>query len=294
MKQWKLGWVMWMVSGSLYAAPLPVVASFSILGDVAQQIGGERVAVDVLVGADQDSHAYHMTAADVQKIRAAKLVLVNGLGLENAELKRAAVQNNIPYVEAAAGISAVSVSDVHAHEGHGHDQQDPHVWNDPLRMFKYAANIANAFSRVDPAGKSYYQRQLQAYQQQLKQLHIDAVMQFSAIPKQKRTVLTGHDSFGYMGKRYGIRFIAPQGMSTETEPSAKEVAAIIRQIKGEQVRAVFAENIKDDRMVKRIAAETGVQVQGKLYSDALSQSGAGKTYLEMYRYNIRMLGKAMQ
>lgn len=298
MKHWKLGVLAVAFSGSLYAAPLPVVASFSILGDVAGQIGGDRVKVQTIIGADDDAHAYHMTAADVQKLRASKLVLLNGLGLEKTEFKRAVVQNKIPFAEAAAGIAPLKAADEHDHHHDGHDHDhgefDPHVWNDPVRMFVYAANVADALTKADPEGKAYYQQRLAAYQGELKKLHIEASRQFAAIPKAKRKVLTGHDSFGYMGKRYDIQFIAPQGVSTEAEPSAKQVAAIIRQIKREGVKAVFAENIKDDRMVQRIAQETGANVQGKLYSDALSKSGEGRTYLGMYRYNVRMMGEAMK
>ena len=299
MKQWKLGLIAACCSGSLYAAPMAVVASFSILGDVTQQIGGERVKVTTLVGADQDAHAYHMTAGDVQKIRAAKLVLLNGLGLEKAEFKRAVEQNKIPYAAVSDGVSTLKMTEEHDnhhsdHKGHNHSDLDPHVWHDPLRMFTYAANVANALIKVDPQGKAYYLQRLITYHGELKNLHIYASQQFNAVPKSKRKVLTGHGAFGYMGKRYDIQFIAPQGLNTEAEPSARAVAAIIRQIRQEGIKAVFVENIKDDRMVKRIAAETGIKVQGKLYSDALSQKGEGKTYLDMYRYNVRVLSAAMK
>lgn len=287
-------------SGSLSAAGMPVVASFSILGDVTKQLGGERVSVSTLVGADADAHAYRLTGSDVKKIASAKLVLLNGLGLEKADIVRSVKQNKVAYAEAASGISPLKndPNTPHHHAGHDHDhdhgEHDPHVWHDPVLMQKYAANITRALIQVDPEGKSYYQQRFQAYSAQLKQLDAYARKQFSAIPAAHRKVLTGHHSFAYLGKRYQVSFVAPQGVSTETEPSAKAVAAIIRQIKQQGLKAVFTENIKDGRMVERIAQETGVKVGGKLYSDALSRGAPAQTYADLFRYNVRTMAAAMK
>ena len=298
MKHWKLGIIAAAFSGSLLAAPMPVVASFSILGDVTQQIGGERVAVQILVGADQDAHVYQLNSGDIRKIRAAKLVLVNGLGFEKAELARAVQQSKVPMAVASQGIKPMAAADDHGHShgGHNHDHgtEDPHVWNDPVLMQTYAQNVANALIKADPAGKSHYQQRLKNYQTELGQLNTWAAQSFNAIPAAQRKVLTGHDAFGYLGKRYNIQFIAPQGVSTEAEPSARQVAAIIRQIKQQGIKAVFSENIKDSRMVDRIAKETGVKVQGKLYSDALSKTAPANTYVGMFRHNVTALSNAMK
>lgn len=305
MKHWKLGVVAALLTGAAYAAPLPVVTSFSILGDVAKQVGGERVTVQNLVGANQDSHAYHMTSGDIKKIRSAKLVLLNGLGLEGADVQRAVKQSKVAYAEATKGITALKASEEghhhhhhdgeegHEHHHHDHGEFDPHVWTDPVLMTTYAKNVGDALIKADPAGKAYYQQRLNAYQGQLKKLHADAQAAFNAVPADKRKVLTGHDAFSYMAKRYNISFISPQGVSSAAEPSAKQVASIIRQIKREGVKAVFAENIKDSRMVDRIAKETGVRVSGKLYSDALGGAPAN-TYIGMYRYNVKALTDAMK
>ena len=298
MKHWKLGIIAAAFSGSLLAAPMPVVASFSILGDVTQQIGGERVAVQTLVGADQDAHVYQLNSGDIRKIRAAKLVLVNGLGFEKAELARAVQQSKVPMAVASQGIKPMAAADDHGHShgGHNHDHgtEDPHVWNDPVLMQTYAQNVANALIKADPAGKSHYQQRLKNYQTELGQLNTWAAQSFNAIPAAQRKVLTGHDAFGYLGKRYNIQFIAPQGVSTEAEPSARQVAAIIRQIKQQGIKAVFSENIKDSRMVDRIAKETGVKVQGKLCSDALSKTAPANTYVGMFRHNVTALSNAMK
>ena len=298
MKHWKLGIIAAAFSGSLLAAPMPVVASFSILGDITQQIGGERVAVQILVGADQDAHVHQLNSGDIRKIRAAKLVLVNGLGFEKAELARAVKQSKVPMAVASQGIKPMAAADNHdhGHGGHNHDHgtDDPHVWNDPVLMQTYAQNVANALIKADPAGKSHYQQRLKNYQAELSRLNTWAAQSFNAIPATQRKVLTGHDAFGYLGKRYHIQFIAPQGVNTAAEPSARQVAAIIRQIKQQGIKAVFSENIKDSRMVDRIAKETGVKVQGKLYSDALSKAAPANTYVGMFRHNVTALSNAMK
>mgnify|MGYP002662397875 FL=1 len=293
MKHWKPAAIAALWSGALYAAPMPVVASFSILGDVAQQIGGERVAVQNLVGANQDAHAYNLTSGDIKKIREARLVLLNGLGLEKAELQRAVKQSKVASAEATAGIKPLAADEHHHEHNHGHDHDhgefDPHVWNDPVLMQRYAANVAIALIKADPAGSRYYQQRFKDYQNVLNQLNNYANQQFGAVAPAKRKVLTGHDSFAYLGKRYQVKFISPQGVSSEAEPSARQIAAIIRQIKAENVKAVFTENIKDGRMIARIAKETGVKVSGGLYADALSSSAPAGTYADIFRYNVRVM-----
>ena len=298
MKHWKPAVIAALWSGALYAAPMPVVASFSILGDVAQQIGGERVAVQSLVGANQDAHAYNLTSGDIKKIREARLVLLNGLGLEKAELQRAVKQSKVASAEATAGIKPLAADEHHHEHGHDHDHDhgefDPHVWNDPVLMQRYAANVAIALIKADPAGSRYYQQRFKDYQHVLNQLNNYANQQFGAVAPAKRKVLTGHDSFAYLGKRYQVKFISPQGVSSEAEPSARQITAIIRQIKAENVKAVFTENIKDGRMIARIAKETGVKVSGGLYADALSSGAPAGTYADMFRYNVRVMSEAMK
>ena len=298
MKHWKLAVIAALWSGALYAAPMPVVVSFSILGDVAQQIGGERVVVQSLVGANQDAHAYNLTSGDIKKIREARLVLLNGLGLEKAELQRAVKQSKVASAEATAGIKPLAADEHHHEHGHDHDHDhgefDPHVWNDPVLMQRYAANVAIALIKADPAGSRYYQQRFKDYQNVLNQLNNYANQQFGAVAPAKRKVLTGHDSFAYLGKRYQVKFISPQGVSSEAEPSARQIAAIIRQIKAENVKAVFTENIKDGRMIERIAKETGVKVSGRLYADALSSGAPAGTYADMFRYNVRVMSEAMK
>ena len=190
MKHWKLSLCALLVAGSVSAEPLNVVSSFSILGDVAKQIGGDKVAVTNLVGPDQDSHVYNITSGDIKKIRSAKLVLLNGLGFESGEMTRAVKQSKVNYAEAAAGIKAMTADHDHGHDhgGHNHDhgRYDPHVWSDPSLMPKYAANVAEALIKADPQNKTYYSQRLQSYTKELQQLDTYAKTQFDRIPAARR------------------------------------------------------------------------------------------------------------
>lgn len=286
------------LAGFAVAAPMPVVASFSILGDIAKQVGGERVAVTQLVGADQDAHVYQLTPKDIRTLGQAKLVLLNGLGFEGAQLERVVKQGTAPYAMVTKGIKPLSAK---AHDDHDHDHNhnhgglDPHVWHDPVLMQAYAANVAKALTFADPQGKAYYQQRLTAYQNRLKELNLWAVAQFKPIPVAQRKVLTAHGAFAYLGKRYQVEFVAPQGVSTESEASAKTVANIIRQVKRDHIKAVFVENIKDKRLIERLSRETGVKVQGALYSDALSgPKGPAPTYIDLMQHNIRLLASGLK
>lgn len=275
----------------LQAAPLPVITSFSILGDVTRQIGGERVQVRSLIGNDQDAHMYQLVSKDLRDMRSARLILLNGLGLEPLSLQRAAQQSRVPLATVTQGIQPLMMAD----DGHDHHQHtDPHIWNDPVLMQTYARNVAGALIKVDPQGKAYYQKRLAAYQRQLAELNNWATKIFNTVQADKRKVLTGHDAFAYMAKRYSIQFIAPQGVSTEAEPSARQVAAIISQIRREHIKAIFIENIKNPKMVQRIASETQTKISGRLYSDALSNGAPAATYIDMFRFNVNALAAAMK
>lgn len=294
------------------AEPVPVTASFSILGDVAREIGAERVQVSEIIGADEDAHAYRMTPQDVRQIRSAKLVLMNGLGFEPTEFDRAVRAAKVQFAYAAQGIEARK-NDDDGHDEHGHDEHDghdhhgehghhdyhdhgeydPHVWLDPVLMKTYAENVADALSQADPAGKEHYQARLKDYQKKLDELHHWAQIQLDGVPPAARKILTAHDAFGYFGARYQIEFIAPQGISSESEPSARGLAEVIRQVKRDNIRVIFAENIKNPRMIDRLTRETGVKLSGKLYSDALSAADA-PTYLQMMRFNIDAVSRALK
>jgi zinc/manganese transport system substrate-binding protein len=295
------------VAPAAAAERLPVVASFSILGDLVRQVGGDRLDVAVLVGPDGDAHTYQPTPGDARRIAGATLVFVNGLGFEGwmPRLVEAAGAS-VPVVEAAARVAAkvaaheddaAATDDGHgrdAVDGHDHGGPDPHVWQSVGNARLMVETIRDALVERDPEGAALYRSNAAAYLAALAALDQDIRRAVAAIPEDRRRIITSHDAFAYFARAYGITFIAPQGVSTEAEASARAVAAIIRQIRAEQIPAVFVETISDPRLIRQIAEETGARIGGKLYSDALSrpEEGAG-TYINMMRHNIRELAGAL-
>lgn len=282
------------------AQKLPVVASFSILGDVVQQIGGDRVEVRTLVGPDQDAHVFQPRPQDVKTLAAARLFVVNGLGFEGwmPRMSKATGYKGTTLV-ASEGIKPLKSEEDekehdHDHAGHDHGNFDPHVWNNPQNVRVWTRNIAASLSKLDPEGRGYYAQRAAAYDKQLADLDRWAAQTFGQLPVTKRKVITGHDAFGYLARRYQITFHAPQGLSTESEASAKQVAGLIRQIKASGIKAVFVENISDRRLVDQIARESGASVDGKLYSDALSRDAAARSYTSLFRHNVEQLSAGMK
>ncbi|MGX1789433.1 metal ABC transporter substrate-binding protein [Bosea sp. NPDC055332] len=271
---------------------LPVVASFSILGDFVREIGGDRVAVTLLVGPDGDAHVYSPTPADAKTVAGAKLVVVNGLKFEGW-LTRLVKSSGTKATVATAttGITPLKMADDH---GHAHGGEDPHAWQSVANAKLYVGNVRDALVAADPAGKAAYEANATAYLAKLDALEAEIKATVARIPVDRRKAITSHDAFGYFAKAYGIAFIAPQGVSTEAEASAKDVARIIRQIKAEKVPAVFLENITNPRLAEQIARESGAKIGGRLYSDALSAAdGPAGTYIAMMKHNISQIEKAL-
>jgi zinc/manganese transport system substrate-binding protein len=272
------------------ADKLPVVASFSILGDLVAIVGGDRVAVTTLVAADSDAHIFEPKPADVKSIVQSKLFVVNGLGFEPwaAKLAQSAGYKGETVV-AAQGIQPLSMVD------DGKKSQDPHAWQNPRNVITYVRNIAAALSKLDPAGAAQFKGASEAYVKELEALDTWATAQFAALPPAKRKVITSHDAFGYFAAQYKVTFLAPQGMSTESEPSAKQVAQLIRQINTEKIKAVFVENMTNPKLLAQLAKDAGAVPGGTLYADALSAAGQpGASYLQMMRHNVTQLAEGMK
>lgn len=274
---------------------LPVVASFSILADLVQQVGGERVAVTTLVGPGGDAHVYQPKVADGRKLAEAKVVFANGLGFEGwmGRLVKAS-GTKAPLVTVSAGISALKAEDGDHDHKHDHGKLDPHAWQSVANVKVYVANIRDALIVADPAGKAIYEANTVAYLVQLEALDKDIRDTIAHVPADRRRIITSHDAFAYFKRAYGLDFVAPQGVSTEAEASAKDVARIITQIKTEKIPAVFLENISDPRLAKRIADETGAKIGGTLFSDALTDDkGPAPSYIDMMRHNLRAFAAAL-
>ena len=281
------------------ADKLPVVASFSILGDLVRVVGGDRVAVTTLVGPDEDAHVFEPKPADAKALLAAKLVVTNGLGFEpwaGKLIKSAGYKGHT--VVAAKGVKARHMEEEKGHgthAGHAHEELDPHAWQNPNNVVFYVRNIAAGLSQVDAAGASIYQANAEAYVQELQALDAWAKAQIATIAQAKRKVITSHDAFGYFAAQYGVQFLAPQGINTETEPSAKQVAQLIKQIQREKIRAVFMENMGNPKLIAQLSKDAGVTLGASLYADALSPAGQpGATYLQMLRHNVTQLVAGMR
>jgi zinc/manganese transport system substrate-binding protein len=269
---------------------LNVVATFSILADLVKNVGGDRVEVKSLVGPNGDAHVYQPTPSDAKTLADAQVVFVNGLGFEgwiNRLVKASGTK-------AAMVTATKGVKPRKADDDHGHGDADPHAWQSVANAKIYAGNVRDALVVADPAGKSAYEANATAYLAKLDALDAEVKGAIDKIPAARRKIITTHDAFGYFGVAYGVAFIAPQGVSTESEVSAKDVAKIINQIRKQKIPAVFLENVTDERLLKRIADEGGARIGGTLYSDALTdEKGPAPTYLDMMRHNVRQLATAL-
>jgi zinc/manganese transport system substrate-binding protein len=262
-----------------------VVASFSIIGDFAKNVGGERVDVTTLVGPDGDVHVYTPAPSDAKKIADAKLLVINGLGLEGW-LPR--------LLQASGGKAPISVATRGIAPLKSGSDADPHAWQSVVNAKIYVRNIRDALVVADPGDAGLFRANAQSYLAKLDALDRDVREAVAQIPQNRRKVISTHNAFGYFAAAYGIEFIAPLGVSTESEASARDIAGIITEVKAAKIPAVFLENISDPRLMQRISAETGARIGGTLYSDSLTgEKGDAPTYIDMVRHNIKALTSAL-
>ncbi len=280
------------VSGSVTArvyAPIDVVATFSILGDMVRQVGGDRVRVTTLVGPDGDAHVYRPTPADARAVAGTGLLVVNGLGFEgwiDRLTEASGYKGRI--VTATAGVEPRRMAD------NDQGEIDPHAWQSLANTRIYVRNIADGLAAIDPAGAEIYRGNAARYMEEIDAVDAQVREAVDSLPVERRKVVTSHDAFGYLSAAYGIEFHAPVGFSTEAEASAGDVARLIRQINREKIPAVFVDNISDRRLLDQIVRETGARIGGTLYSDALSkEDGPAGTHLGMMLHNIRTLVAAL-
>lgn len=275
---------------SVAAKTLNVVASFTILADITEQVGGEHVSVTSLVGPDGDPHTFEPSPRDSVALNKADVVVVNGLGLEgwlDRLIKASGFKGEL--VVASSGINSLSMQE------DGETITDPHAWNSAKNGALYAKNIMVALKKADPEDAEKIQSKGEEYIQELDKLDSLTRQTFASIPKEKRKVLTSHDAFGYFSKEYGVTFLSPIGYSTEEEASAANMAALIKQIKEQHIKTYFMENQTDPRLVKQIASATGAEPGGELYPEALSKAdGPASTYLAAFKHNVTILSDSMK
>ncbi|MGO9580814.1 MAG: metal ABC transporter solute-binding protein, Zn/Mn family [Desulfobaccales bacterium] len=273
-----------------------VIASFSILGDMVKNVGGDQVEVTALVGPNGDAHVYEPTPNDAKAVAAADLVVVNGLGMEgwmDRLIKTSGYKG--PIVVATKGIKPREMTAEEEPGAKPEHKIDPHAWQNLANGQSYVDNITKGLSAVDPAGASIYKANAKAYKAKLAELDKWVKTEFAGIPRPKRRMITSHDAFGYFGAAYGITILSPVGFSTESEAAAGDIAKLINQIRKEKITAVFIENVSDPRLVEQIGKESGVTLGGELYSDALSKpEGPAPTYIDMFKNNVPKIVAAMR
>lgn len=275
----------WPGGGAAAADPLRVVVSFSILADMVGQIGAGDTAVASLIGPDADAHVFEPSPREARLLARAQLVIVNGLGLEGwlTRLVQSA-QYRGSVVVATEGILPLAKMGA----------PDPHAWQDVQNAIVYAGNIAQALAQADPDHADAYRRRAGRYEAALAALDHRVHDELAAVPAGRRRVITTHDAFAYYGRAYGVAFMAPEGVSTDSEPSAQAIAGLIRQIRREHTSALFLENISDPRLMQALARETGATLGPPLYSDALSRpDGPAPSYIRMIEYNTAALKAGM-
>ena len=279
-----------LVASPAAAAPIEAVASFSILGDMVKEVGGDRVHVTTIVGPNADTHVYEPKPSDAAAVAKAQIFFVNGLGFEGW-MDRFVQSTGYagPLIVASQGIKSHNFVD------DGETVTDPHAWQSLQNGILYVDNISKGLCGIDADGCAAYQANAKAYEAQISALDAEVKAAIAQVPEGKRKVITTHDAFLYFGEEYGVQFLAPVGISTDAEPAARDVAKLIVQIRSEGVSALFIENMSDGRLIQQIADETGVKMGGELYADALSEPDQGApTYLDIFRHNVGQLVPAME
>lgn len=291
----------------IIAAPLKVVTSFSILNDLVQQVGGDKVEAVTIVGPESDAHSFEPRPSDAKSLQDADLLIINGVQFEAWLPKLTQAAGYVgEIIEASDGVPlrAYEAEEAHDHEaaddhdhehpGHEHGVFDPHAWQSLEHAQLYVHNICDALVRIDPENKLYYQQRTAEYEKSMRKLHAELLAKFEKLPAHKRSVVSSHDAFSYLGQAYGINFLSLLGASNQAEPSAKELADLITYMRTNQVQAVFVENISSPKLIEQIARETGAIVGKHLYSDALAKSPhPAATYLGMMQWNAEALLEAL-
>ena len=274
-----------MMSASPSWAKLDVVASFSILGDMVEQVAGDKATVTTIVGPDADAHLYQPNTGDAVAVAEADLVIINGMGFETWSAQLIETSGTKSAVAVATdGITPLLVD----------GEVDPHAWNSLENGLVYVNNIEADLSAASPADAATFRANADAYRAKLNALHNRALADIAKLPEQKRVVVTAHDAFGYLETAYGLTFLAPQGIDTDAEPSAKELAELIAFLNETGAGALFVENIANADLIAQISSETGINIGGRIYSDALSVKGSPATsYLAMFTHNLELLTKTL-
>ncbi len=282
-----------LISGSAIAAPIKVVTSFSMLEDLVQNLGGKLVSLTNFVPRNGDAHSYQPSTQDVRALGDAKIVFMNGLGLEGWFEKLA--QNAASQAEIVTLSSGIKTQNISVGEQTG--ETDPHLWWNLQNAIAYTKKIALTLENADPKNLSAYQKNASSYIKTLSKLDAWAKLEVQKIPSNNRVLVTNHDALGYFATRYGFKILGtviPSG-GTEREPSAKEIAKLIDAIKANNIRAIFIENTLNPKLANTISSDTGVKIAPPLYTDSLGAIGSsGESFIKAFRYNVNTIVNALK
>ena len=277
-----LALVLLLAAGPAWAETrLKAVATFSILADFVAEVGGDKVEVSTIVGPDTDVHTYRPRPRDARLLNKAQILVSNGLGFEG-------------WLDRLAEAASFKGRRIVASSG-APTAKDPHCWQDVSCARRYVANIADGLAATDPGGAAYYRARAAAYDKRLASLDAWIRTEIASVPSDRRKAITGHDSFEYFARAYGVRFAAPRGYNSDSEPTARDMATLIREVRSEKIRALFVENLTNPALIDEIARDSGASVGPRLYSDALSKPGGpAPDYETMMRYNVTALVAGMK
>lgn len=276
-----------LLTGGAAAAPLPVSATTSIIADLVKSVGGTRVAVNTIVPAGTDAHTFQPSTGVIRSLSKSRVLFANGAGLEPWLPQ---LQKSAPGVPVRALTAGLKLSG-------GSGGTDPHAWWDLGLAGGYVRNVQSALTALDPAGKTTYASNAAASLRRLSEADAYAKKQFATLPASKRQIVTNHDALNYFAARYGLKIVGAviPGLSTEREPSARELAALISAVKGSGARVIFTENTLDTRLAEALARETGASIAPPLYTDALGPQGSpGETFLGAFRFNVDRMVRALR
>jgi len=270
-----------LVSCSETSAP-EVLTTTTILADVAHNVAGERLAVESLLPAGVDPHSYQPSPQDTARISSSQVLIVNGAGYEHfleALLENAGGERAL--IEASAGLRL---------------GDDPHFWLDPNLVVTYVENIRAGLVQFDPEGEEIYQSNARAYITQLEDLDVWINEQVVQIPPERRLLVTNHEAFGYFSERYGFTIVGTviESFSSDASPSARQMAALIDQIREQDAPAIFLDASDNPALAEQIAAETGVKVVTDLHLESLTEGPPAATYIDMMKYNVTQIVAALK
>ncbi len=276
-----------LLTGGAGAAPVQVSATTSIIADFVKNVGGTRVTVNTIVPAGTDAHTFQPSTGVIRSLAKSRVLFANGAGLEPwlPQLQKSAP--GVPVRALTAGLKLLKAA----------GGTDPHAWWDLKLAAGYVRNAQSALTALDPSGKAVYAANAATFLKKLSEADADARKQFAALSADKRQIVSNHDALNYFAARYGLKIVGAviPGLSTEREPSARELASLISAVKKSGAKVIFTENAVNTRLAEALAKETGARIAPPLYTDALGPQGsAGQTFLGAFRFDVATMVKALR